>query len=193
MQKQIIDKKLKFYVIDAFKIAEEVGMGARINIIMQTAFFKISGVLPEEQAIELIKDSIKKTYGKKGEEIVRKNIRGGRARHGPDREGRLPGQAPSATGTSCAPVSPPTRRSSSSDMTGEIIAGRGDSAPGQRSCPTTAPIPTGTTKYEKRNIAEQIPVWLPEVCIQCGDCSAVCPHATIRMKAYDPAAPRQRS
>ena len=183
VQKQIIDKKLKFFVIDALSIADEVGMGNRINVIMQTAFFKISGVLPEEQAIDLIKKAIIKTYSKKGQEIVDKNIQTIDLALSRIEQVDYPKSA--SGGLHMVPPVPNDAPKFVKDVTGEIIAGRGHKLP-VSVLPNDGTYPTGTTKYEKRNIAEMIPVWDPEVCIQCGDCSAVCPHATIRMKAYDP-------
>lgn len=183
VQKQIIDKELKFYVIDAISLAEKAGMGGRINVIMQTAFFKISGVLPEAEAVELIKQAIKKTYGKKGEEIVKKNI----ATIDMALEGvhqvNYPKQVTSKS--HMLPPVPETAPKFVKEVLGEIIANRGDKLPVSK-LPDDGTYPTGTTKYEKRNIAEKIPVWDPETCIQCGNCTMVCPHAVIRMKAYEP-------
>ena len=183
VQKQIIDKELKFYVIDAISLAEKAGMGGRINVIMQTAFFKISGVLPEAEAVELIKQAIKKTYGKKGEEIVKKNI----ATIDMALEGVQQVNYPKQV-TSKSHILPPVLETAPKfvkEVLGEIIANRGDKLPVSK-LPDDGTFPTGTTKYEKRNIAEKIPVWDPETCIQCGNCTMVCPHAVIRMKAYDP-------
>ncbi|HOM23343.1 MAG TPA: pyruvate:ferredoxin (flavodoxin) oxidoreductase [Termitinemataceae bacterium] len=183
VQKQIIEKELKFYVIDAISLAEKAGMGGRINVIMQTAFFKISGVLPEAEAVELIKQAIKKTYGKKGEEIVKKNI----ATIDMALEGvhqvNYPKQVTSKS--HMLPPVPETAPKFVKEVLGEIIANRGDKLPVSK-LPDDGTYPTGTTKYEKRNIAEKIPVWDPETCIQCGNCTMVCPHAVIRMKAYEP-------
>lgn len=184
VQKQIIDKNLRFYVIDALSIAEEMGMGNRINVIMQTAFFKISGVLPEDQAVQMIKDAIVKTYSKKGRDIVDANIRTVDASLSKIREVSYPKKA-SSKKHMLAPV-PETAPKFVRDVIGEIMANRGDKLP-VSALPDDGTFPVGTTKYEKRNIAEMLPVWDPETCIQCGDCSAVCPHATIRMKVYDPA------
>lgn len=184
VQKQIIDKNLRFYVIDALSIAEEMGMGNRINVIMQTAFFKISGVLPEDQAVQMIKDAIVKTYSKKGRDIVDANIRTVDASLSKIREVNYPKKA-SSKKHMLAPV-PETAPKFVRDVIGEIMANRGDKLP-VSALPDDGTFPVGTTKYEKRNIAEMLPVWDPETCIQCGDCSAVCPHATIRMKVYDPA------
>ncbi|MFO8065170.1 MAG: pyruvate:ferredoxin (flavodoxin) oxidoreductase [Spirochaetota bacterium] len=182
VQKQIIDKKLSFYVINANRIADEMGMGNRINVIMQTAFFKISGVIPPDEAIQLIKDAIKKTYGKKGEEVVEKNIKTVDAALGAIEEVTYPKKAESRT--HIQPPVPDNAPDFIKQVTGKIIEGKGDEIPVSK-LPTDGTYPTGTTKYEKRNVAQYIPVWDPAVCIQCGDCSAVCPHATIRMKAYD--------
>ncbi len=183
VQQQIIDKKLKFYVIDAVKIADEMGMGSRINVIMQTAFFKISGVLPEAQAVELIKDAIKKTYGSKGQDIVDRNIATIDAALNAIEEVDFPASV--SGDRHMIPPVPANSPEFVKKVTGEIIAGRGHLLP-VSALPDDGTYPTATTKYEKRNIAEMIPVWDEAVCIQCGDCSAVCPHGTIRMKAYDP-------
>ncbi|TVQ34877.1 MAG: pyruvate:ferredoxin (flavodoxin) oxidoreductase [Spirochaetaceae bacterium] len=182
VQQQIIDKKLKFYVIDAIRIAEEMGMGSRINVIMQTAFFSISGVLPEDQAVELIKDSIRKTYGGKGQDIVDRNIATIDAALNAIQKVDYPSQT--SGNLHMIPPVPANSPEFVKKVTGEIIAGRGHLLPVSL-LPNDGTYPTGTTKYEKRNIAESIPVWDEAVCIQCGDCSAVCPHGTIRMKAYD--------
>ena len=181
VQKHIIDKKLKFYVIDAITLAEKAGMGGRTNVIMQTAFFKISGVLPEAEAIELIKKAIKKTYGKKGDEIVKKNI----ATIDMALEGIEKVEYP-ATASSKLKIHSPVPAGSPAfvkEVIGEIIAQRGEKLPVSK-LPDDGTFPTGTTKYEKRNIAEKIPVWDSATCIQCGNCTMVCPHACIRMKAY---------
>jgi pyruvate-ferredoxin/flavodoxin oxidoreductase len=183
VQQQIIDKELDFYVIDALKIADEMGMGSRINVIMQTAFFKISGVLPEDEAVELIKKAIKKTYGRKGQDVVDRNIATIDVALNSIEKVDYPKTADS--NLRMIPPVPETAPEFVREVTGEIIGGRGHLLPTSK-LPEDGTYPTGTTQYEKRNIAEEIPVWLPEVCIQCGDCSAVCPHATIRLKAYDP-------
>ena len=183
VQKEIVDKGLKFYIIDAMKIAEEKGMGTRINVIMQTAFFKISGVLPEDEAIDLIKKAIVKTYGSKGKDIVDANISTIDAALAGVQKVEYPKQVTSKT-KMLSPV-PADAPKFVKEVIGEIIAGRGSKLPTSK-LPDDGTYPTGTTKYEKRNIAEYIPVWDSETCIQCGDCSAVCPHAVIRLKAYDP-------
>ncbi len=183
VQKEILEKKLKFYVIDAYKVASESGMGMRINTIMQVCFFAISGVLPREQAIAEIKKSIQKTYGKKGEEVVRKNLQAVDMTLAHLHEIKVPAVAdskvrkrPPVTGDAPKFVK---------DVLGVIVEGRGDDLP-VSAFPVDGTFPTATTQYEKRNIALEIPVWEPELCIQCGKCNFVCPHAVIRMKAYDP-------
>lgn len=183
VQKQIIDKKAKFFVIDAMSIAEKAGMGSRINVIMQTAFFKISGVLPEDEAVELIKKSIVKTYSRKGQDVVDKNIKTiDMALEGiqkVDYPNQIKGNK------HMMQIIPDEAPKFVKEVTGEIIANRGEKIPVSK-LPADGTYPTGTTKYERRNIAEKIPVWDPETCIQCGDCSSVCPHAVIRMKVYEP-------
>ncbi len=183
VQQQIIEKKLKFFVIDAYAVAKETGMGVRINTIMQTCFFAISGVLPKEQAIEQIKKSIQKTYGRKGEEIVKKNFNAVDQAQAHLFEVKVPDQATSQV--TRPPVVSPKAPEFVQKVTAEIIAKRGDDLP-VSVFPCDGSYPLGTTQWEKRNVALQIPVWDPNVCIQCGKCSVVCPHATIRQKVYDP-------
>ncbi len=184
VQQQIIDKELEFYVIDGYKIAEAAGMGTRINVIMQTAFFKISGILPEEQAIDLIKKYIKKTYTKKGQDVVDKNIKTIDMALGAIEKVDYPKKT--VGDKHMIQIIPDSAPDFVKEVTGEIIAGRGTDIPVSK-LPDDGSYPLGTTMYEKRNVAEKIPVWDPDTCIQCGDCSAVCPHGTIRMKIYDPA------
>ncbi|TFG64295.1 MAG: pyruvate:ferredoxin (flavodoxin) oxidoreductase, partial [Spirochaetales bacterium] len=183
VQQHIIGKKLKFYVIDALSVAEKLGLGGRINTIMQTAFFKISGIIPEEEALKLINESIVHSYGKKGKEIVERNMKAVEAAAAHLEKVDYPASA--ASTQEMMPSVPGTAPAFVKDVLGEIIAGRGTELPVSK-MPDDGTFPTGTTKYEKRNIAEYIPVWDPETCIQCGDCSAVCPHAVIRLKAYKP-------
>ena len=182
VQKQIIDKKAKFYVIDAISLAQKLGLGARINVVMQAAFFKISGILPVEQAVAAIKKAIKKSYGNKGEAIVDMNNKAVDAALENIHEVKYSNAITSKT------KMPPVVRKDSPDfvkeVTAEIMAGRGDNIPVSK-MPDDGKYPTGTTAYEKRNIAVDIPEWVPELCIQCGMCSLYCPHATVRMKAYD--------
>jgi pyruvate-ferredoxin/flavodoxin oxidoreductase len=183
LQEQMIAKKMKFYIIDAFSLAEEIGLGARINTIMQTAFFVISGIMPKDEAIEHIKAEIKKTYGKKGDVIVNMNYASVDKALQSIREVPVPGKVTS-TVRMRKPV-PDDAPDFVKNVVGAIIAGKGDTLP-VSAIPADGTWPTGTTKYEKRNIGYHIPIWEPQICIQCGLCSFVCPHATIRMKAYEP-------
>ncbi len=182
VQQQIIDKNAKFYVIDGYEIARSVGLGGRINIIMQAAFFKISGVLPEEQAMDMIQAAVEDTYGRKGQKVVDMNVKA--AEIAVDRIERV--EYPNEV-TSDVPMRKPVPDDAPEfvkQVTAEIIAGRGDLLP-VSVMPDDGTYPTATTQYEKRNIATEIPVWEPEACIQCNQCAFVCPHATIRMKVYD--------
>jgi pyruvate-ferredoxin/flavodoxin oxidoreductase len=181
-QENILKKKAKFYVIDAYKVAHDTGMGGRINTIMQVCFFAISGVLPRDKAIEEIKNSIKKTYGKKGDEVVKKNIEAVDQTLANLHEVKIPDSASAKWNIPDAmPADAPefVRK-----VLGTIAAGRGAELP-VSAFPVDGTFPTDTSKYDKRNIAQEIPVWDSSLCIQCGKCSFVCPHAVIRQKAYD--------
>jgi len=183
VQQQIIDKDLRFYVIDAYETAKELGLGVRINTIMQAAFFKISGILPVDEAVDLMKKFAKKTYGKRGETVVQMNYAAIEAGIAEVQEVEVPGQV-----TSTIEMPPPVPEDAPvfvQEVLGEIIAGRGDRIPVSK-LPADGTYPTATTQYEKRNVATEIPVWEPDVCIQCAMCSLVCPHAAIRVKVYDP-------
>jgi pyruvate-ferredoxin/flavodoxin oxidoreductase len=182
VQRQIIEKKIKLYIIDAVTIARDTGMGGRINTIMQTCFFAISGVLPKDEAIDAIKKSIKKTYGRKGDEIVRKNIDAVDSTIANLFEVKVPEEV-----TAKFDVRPAVA-DESPEFVKQVLApmmiNEGDSLP-VSAMPEDGAYPTATSQYEKRNVAIDIPVWDPDVCIQCGKCTLVCPHATIRAKVYD--------
>ena len=182
--KQIIAKKLKFYVVNAHKLDQELHLGGRINTIMQTAFFKISGILPEAEAIEALKKAAKKTYGKKGDEVVKKNWDAIDAAANAVRPVTIP--AKPAGKLTMPPVVAANAPEFVKNVTAKIMSQKGDSIP-VSAMPDDGTWPTATTQYEKRNIATEIPVWDSSVCIQCAQCSLVCPHASIRVKAYDPA------
>ncbi len=184
VQDQIIEKELKVYTINASKVAREAGMGGRINTVMQVCFFAVSGVLPREEAIAQIKKSIRKTYGKKGEEIVQMNIKAvdqtldNLYEVGKGEQSQLPI-------TNYQSPIPDTAPAFVREVLGKMIAREGDDLP-VSALPCDGTFPSGTTKWEKRNIAEEIPVWDPNVCVQCGKCVMVCPHSVIRSKVYEP-------
>jgi pyruvate-ferredoxin/flavodoxin oxidoreductase len=182
MQEQMIEKRVRFYAIDAYALARQVGMGGRINTIMQTCFFGISGILPREEAIAHIKKSIEKTYGKRGPEVVRRNCEVVDLALAHLHEIPVPATA-GATRTR-----PPLVSEGAPDfvqkMTAVMMAGKGDLLP-VSAFPVDGTWPVGTAKWEKRNLALEIPVWDTKVCIQCNQCAVVCPHAAIRAKVYD--------
>ena len=182
-QQEILRKKIEFYVIDGYKVAREAGMGSRINTIMQTCFFAISGVLPKDEAIEQIKKSIKKTYGKRGEAVVAKNFAAVDAALAHLEKVTLPTAATSEFDITGA-ISDKAPKFVH-DILGQIAGGKGDLLP-VSAIPAGGAFPTGTAQYEKRNIAQFIPVWDKDLCIQCGKCVMVCPHAVIRAKVYSP-------
>lgn len=184
IQQHIIDKNLKFYIIDAAKIARDNDLGGRINTVMQTCFFSLSGVLPMDEAMQHLETAVRKTYGKRGPVIVERNL-----------------SAIAASAQAVQQVTPPSAVTSIvhqlppvpahapdfvKRVTGMMIAGKGDLLP-VSALPVDGTFPTGTAKYEKRNIADQIPIWDPQLCIECGLCAMVCPHAAIRTKRYDEA------
>ena len=181
-QEAIIRKNIQFYTIDAQAVAEQSGMGRRINTVMQVCFFAISGILPREEAISAIKESIKKTYGRKGEEIVRMNLKAVDNTLEHLYKVEIPTES-----TGKFELAEPVSEGAPDfvkNVLGEIIAGRGDDIP-VSAFPTDGTYPMATSQYEKRNIALEIPVWDEDICIQCGKCSMVCPHATIRPKVYE--------
>jgi pyruvate-ferredoxin/flavodoxin oxidoreductase len=183
-QDTILKKQIKFYVIDGYTVGREAGMGTRINTIMQTCFFAISGVLPREEAIEQIKKAIKKTYGKRGDAVVQQNFAAVDAALSHLHQVKVP-EKTSAT-FDILPMLPREAPAFVYNVLGEMAAGRGDLIP-VSALPPGGTFPTGTSQWEKRNIAQMIPVWDEELCIQCGKCVLVCPHAVIRAKVYDTA------
>jgi pyruvate-ferredoxin/flavodoxin oxidoreductase len=183
VQQQILEKELRVFAIDAYRVARETGMGARINTIMQTCFFAISGLLPRDEAIAAIKDAIAHTYGKRGEAVLKKNFAAVDLALAHLFEVKIPEQV-TAQFDILPPVSPLAPQMVRTVL-GEIIAGRGDDLP-VSALPPDGTFPTGTSRWEKRNLAKEIPVWDEELCIQCGKCVLVCPHAVIRAKVYQP-------
>ena len=184
VQTALIQKDLQFYIIDAYEVASKTNMGQRINTIMQTCFFAISGILPKDQAIEEIKKSIKKTYGKRGEAVVKQNYAA--VDSAIENMYRIDVPDKVTSEISMLPPVPETAPDYVRDVLGTIIDRRGDDVKVSE-MPVDGTFPTGTTQYEKRNVALEIPVWDPDLCIQCGKCAFVCPHATIRTKVYDEA------
>jgi len=181
VQAQLIAKKARLFTIDAYQVAQDTGMGSRMNTIMQVCFFAISKVLPGEEAIEAIRQSIRYTYGRKGEEVVQKNMRAVDETLAHLFEVKIP---ESVTSKTEIPAAFPGAPKFEHDVLGAIYAGRGDELPVSAfSCDGT--FPTGTAKWEKRNLALEIPAWDSKICIQCGKCAMVCPHAVIRIKVYD--------
>jgi len=183
VQEQILAKRIDVYVIDASRIAREVGLAGRINVVLQTCFFAISGVLPHDEAIARIKDAIAKTYGRRGAEVVERNQAAvDRALEGLHRI-EVP-ETVTAT-RELPPLVPAHAPEFVRTVTAEMMAGRGDDLP-VSALPVDGTYPSGTTAYEKRNISELVAVWDSDLCIQCGNCSFVCPHSVIRSRYYDP-------
>ena len=181
IQQTIIDKKLKFYVVDAIKVAREAGMGNRINTVMQTCFFSIAGILESDEAIGHIKQAIKKSYGKRGESVLRKNY----AAVDAALDGLTQIEVPSQVTSELKRISgiETDRSDFVKRVTSMLLAGQGDLLP-VSAMPVDGTFPTGTAKIEKRSIAQEIPIWDPDICIACGLCALVCPHSAIRTKAY---------
>jgi pyruvate-ferredoxin/flavodoxin oxidoreductase len=185
VQETLLAKKAKLFVIDATSVAHTSGMGGRINTIMQVCFFALSGVLPKNEAIDAIKYSIKKTYGKKGDEIVQMNLKAVDNTLAHLHEVTVTGQKVNGTGP-LLPAITPNAPAFVRNVLGTIACGCGDDLP-VSAFPKDGSFPTGSAQYEKRNLALEIPVWDEVTCIQCLKCVAICPHATIRAKVYDPA------
>ncbi|MCC6421086.1 MAG: pyruvate:ferredoxin (flavodoxin) oxidoreductase, partial [Gemmataceae bacterium] len=184
VQEQIIAKRLRFHVIDALKVARDTGMGGRINTIMQTCFFAVSGVLPRDEALAQIKKAIEKTYARKGEEVVRRNFAAVDHTLANLYEVQVPAAATSTFHK--APEIPENAPDFVRRVTAVMMAGKGDLLP-VSAFPVDGTWLLGTTRWEKRRIADQVPIWDPKICIQCNKCAFVCPHAAIRAKVYDPA------
>ena len=182
-QEGMLRKKIEFYVIDGYKVARDAGMGTRINTIMQTCFFAISGVLPREEAIAQIKKAIQKTYGKRGEAVVAKNFAA--VDHALAHLEKVALPATASSEFDLIPAISPKAPEFVRNVLGQIAAGKGDLLP-VSAIPAGGAFPTGTAQWEKRNIAQFIPVWDKDICIQCGKCVMVCPHAVIRAKVYSP-------
>ncbi len=181
VQEEIIAKGIKLYVIDASEVARNVGMGGYINTIMQTCFFALSGVLPKDEAIAQIKKYIEKTYQKRGQAVIRKNFAAVDATLDHLESVDVPKKASSQKGL--PPTVPAGAPAFVQEVTATMMSGHGDEIPVSK-MPPDGTYPSGTTKWEKRNIADFVPAWEPDICIQCGNCSFVCPHSVIRAKFY---------
>ena len=185
VQQQLIDKELDFWVIDADAVARDAGMGNRINTVMQACFFQLSGVLPPDEAVQRIKASVEKTYQGRGRALVERNYAAIDGSLAGLRRVTVPAKV---TGDrTMAQTVPDDAPDFVKRVTAMLMAGDGDLLP-VSALPVDGTFPSGTSKYEKRAIAKEIPIWDPDVCIDCGKCAIVCPHATIRMKVFEPAA-----
>ena len=182
MQETLLGKRIRLYTIDADRVATEAGMPGRINTVMQTCFFAISGVLPRAEAIARIKDAIQATYARKGKSLVESNFAAVDRALENLHEVPLPASATSTRAPE--PIVPARAPDFVRQVTAMMIAGRGDELP-VSALPVDGTYPSGTAQWEKRNISDIVPVWKPELCIQCGNCAMVCPHATIRARYYD--------
>ena len=184
VQDSIIEKGLEFYVVDGYRVAREAELGGRINTVLQTCFFALADIVPQEEAIAAIKDAIKTAYGKRGEVVLQRNYRAVDGALDALKKVAVPDAVTSSTGLRAAV--PEVAPDFVQRVTGTIIAGHGDLLP-VSALPVDGTFPTDTAQWEKRAIAEEIPIWDADICIDCGRCALVCPHAAIRMKLYDPA------
>jgi pyruvate-ferredoxin/flavodoxin oxidoreductase len=178
VQEQIVRKRLRLYVVDAGRVAREAGLGARVNTVLQPCFFALADVLPRAEAIAAIKEAIRKTYGKRGQLVVERNFAAVDLALAAMHEVDVPASVEQQPEPATNGVPPLVR---------ELIAGRGDELP-VSAFVADGTFPTGTARYEKRNLAETLPLWDPSICIDCAKCTLVCPHAAIRMKVVEPAA-----
>jgi pyruvate-ferredoxin/flavodoxin oxidoreductase len=182
VQEQVLAKRIALYTVDADRIAREAGLAGRINIVLQTCFFAISNVLPREQAIARIKESVEKMYGNRGADVLRKELAAVDGAVAGLHRIEVP-ELVTSTRTP-APTVPESAPEFVRTVTAEMMAGRGNALP-VSALPVDGSYPSGTTAYEKRNISELVAVWDSDSCIQCGNCGFVCPHSVIRSKFYD--------
>jgi pyruvate-ferredoxin/flavodoxin oxidoreductase len=185
VQQELIDKEIELWVVDAYRVAREVGLGNRINTVMQPCFFRLAGVLPADEAIQRIKTSVEKAYGQRGRTIVERNFAAIDRSVAELVRVAVPARVTSDRSTTL--TMPDAAPDFVKRVTARLIAGEGDLLP-VSALPVDGTFPTGTATYEKRAIAQEIPIWDPDICIDCGKCAIVCPHATIRMKVYEPGA-----
>ena len=183
VQRTILERQLKVYAIDAHRVAREVGLGGRINTIMQPCFFALSGILERDRAIDAVKDSIRSTYGRRGQEVVDRNLAAVDRALAELAEVPVGDRVTSTLGL--RPAVPEGVPDFVERVTARILSGEGDLLP-VSALPVDGTFPTGTTRYEKRAIAQEIPIWDPSICIDCGKCAIVCPHDAIKMKVYEP-------
>jgi pyruvate-ferredoxin/flavodoxin oxidoreductase len=182
VQQEIIDKHLRLFVIDASRVARDTGLGGRINTVLQTCFFAISGVLARDQAVQRIKHMIERTYGRKGDELVARNFAAVDQTLAHLREVQVPREA--SSDFERTPIVSPAAPEFVQRVTAAIMAGRGDALP-VSAMPVDGTFPLGTAAWEKRNIADEVPIWESDLCIQCGQCALACPHSVIRARFYD--------
>ncbi len=185
VQERILEQRLRLFVVDAGRVAREAGLGARVNTVLQPCFFALAGVLPREQALAAIKAAIRKTYGKRGELVVERNNAAVDLALDALHEVTLPATATASNGAHA--IVPSDAPEFERRVTATLVAGRGERLP-VSALPADGTFPVGTARYEKRGLADELPVWDPSICIDCAKCALVCPHAAIRMKVYDPAA-----